>query len=382
MTPGLHAHVPTPGDHYSPATGSAAMTVIYELSRHHMAAGGQSQVVVSAGTRHDYPVGECIEVAGPPLLPPRWAQAGDLALARVGLPRRWMVEAYRPACRGVDPSAQWAFLHNAPAALRALAGVHPTVPRALYVHNELFRTYSDREMDRAVSAADRVICVSGFMAARVGERAARHSDKIRVVLNGVDTDAFSPPEVAPDPELPVILFVGRVTPEKGADVLLRAAAPLAGRKQPFRIRIVGSQGFARDATLSPYERSLRELAQPLGDAVEFVPFTDRKAVVRLYQSASIHCVPSNWDEPVSLTTLEGMATGLPVVAARRGGIPEVGGTAAHYFDPADPSTLTELLAWLLDDPAARSELGAQSRAWALQLNWAHRYRTFVDALER
>src|SRR5919204_6515087 len=55
----LYIHIPTPGDHYSAATGSATMTVIYEISREHARDGGQTRVIVGRGTRHDYPVGVC-----------------------------------------------------------------------------------------------------------------------------------------------------------------------------------------------------------------------------------------------------------------------------------------------------------------------------------
>ncbi len=56
-------HIPTPGDHYSSASGSAVMTVIYETGRWHERSGGTTKLIVGRGTRHDYPIGECIEVS-------------------------------------------------------------------------------------------------------------------------------------------------------------------------------------------------------------------------------------------------------------------------------------------------------------------------------
>lgn len=55
-------HVPTPGEHYSPATGSRPMSIIYELAREHERRGGATSVVVAIGTRHDYPVGHVVGV--------------------------------------------------------------------------------------------------------------------------------------------------------------------------------------------------------------------------------------------------------------------------------------------------------------------------------
>jgi glycosyltransferase involved in cell wall biosynthesis len=199
-------------------------------------------------------------------------------------------------------------------------------------------------------------------------------------LNGVDVQAFRPPRHPPSPEEPVILFVGRMVPEKGAHLLLEAANLIAGPSRRFRVRIVGSAGYARAASLTRYEMDLRRIAGPLGKRVEFVPFLDRAAVRDVYREASIQCVPANWDEPFGMTTLEGMSSGLAVVGSRRGGIPEAGGTAVAYFDPANPSTLAEVLAWLVDDPVARAELGRRARARAAELSWEHQYEQLLAAL--
>jgi len=197
----------------------------------------------------------------------------------------------------------------------------------------------------------------------------------------VDVETFRPPPEPPPFDEPVILFVGRVVPEKGAHLLLEAARAIAGPSRQFRVQIVGSTGFSPTAPLSRYEEDLRRLANPLGRRVEFIPFLDRGAIVEVYRRASIQCVPSNWDEPFGLTTLEGMATGLAVVGSRRGGIPEAGGSAIEYFDPADRSALAEVLAWLIDDHRARVDLGKRGRARAEELSWENQYKKLVATLE-
>lgn len=377
----VHAHIPTPGDHYSSATGSAIMTAIYGLSRAHVAAGGRTVVMVSKGTRHDYPVGECVEVDGAMRLPTRAETVVDALSGRLGFIRPFAHRSYLDLCEGVPGGAEWVFAWNAPVAVRRLARAGTGRHRCLCLANELFRTYSDRELQRHVAAADLVVSCSDFTAERLASRAGRYADRIRTVLFGVDPIAFSPPPEPPEGD-PVVLFVGRVQPEKGAHSVLEAAAAIRSRARRFRVEIVGSSGFARHAPLTPYEQELRRLAEPLGEAVTFEPFLDRTQVADAYRRATILVVPSICYEAFGLTTLEGMATGLAVIGSHRGGIPEAGGDAIAYFDPDDVSTLADQLVALLEDEGARAELGRRGRARAELLSWPNQYDALRTVLDR
>lgn len=376
----LDIHIPTPGDHYSPATGSALMTIIYELAREHERHGGQTRIVVGRGTRHDYPVGVPVEVDFPPLLSRR-AKGADAALGRLGLPRRFGPTLYEPALRAVEPDFDGAlFVHNNPAPVSMLRRHSPGARLCLYLNNVVFRAYSSREIRRILDAVDLAVCVSDFIANDLANRAGGSRGKLAVVHNGVDTARFAPAADARPADEPVVLFLGRVVPEKGPDLLLRAASKLAGRTQPFRIRVVGSSGFSASDPLSDYERELRRIAEPLGSRVEFRPFTDRAGILAEYAQASIFCVPSNWDDPCPLTLLEGLACGLPTIASTRGGIPEVGGDAALYFHPPGVDELAEKLALLVDDDRARGAWGARARARAEAFSWSNQYLALRAAL--
>lgn len=375
-----HIHIPTPGDHYSPATGSAIMTVIHELARRHAEHGGRTRVVVGRGTRHDYTVGDCIEVAFPPL-PLRRHKALDALAGRLGCPRPFATALYRPALDAVEPGFEGpVLLHNAPGPLPLLCRRRRDAKICLYVHNELFRTYGRGELRRTVAAAHRVICVSRFMADALGERLGEMPGNVRAVLNGVDTECFRPRENGSPPGDPVVLFVGRVIPEKGVDLLLRAAARIAARNRRFRLRVIGSSGFSATDPLSRHEIELRRIARPLGDLVEFEPFVDRQRVIEEYRAASVFCIPSNWDEPCSLTLPEALACGLPSIASDRGGIPEVGGNAVQYFRPPDVDGLADRLSYLIDDASARAEWGRRARQRAEALSWDRQYAHFMAAL--
>lgn len=378
----VHVHVPTPGDHYSAATGSAIMTIVYELARRHAERGGRTQVIVGRETRHDYPLGECVEVDFLPL-PTRRQKVIDAASGALGGRRRFAERTYRPAVTAIDPRFEGpVFVHNNAAPLPLIHAERGRAQLCLYVNNVLFRSYGRREARRTVAAADRVICVSQFIADDLTRRIGRPAPNIRVVHNGADTERFRPRAGGLPGGDPVVLFVGRIVPYKGVDLLLRAAARIAGGGRRFKVRVVGSFEFSSTSALSPYELELRRLAAPLGEAVEFQPFVDRAAIITEYQSASVFCAPSNWDDPCPLTVAEALACGLPTVASRRGGIPEVAGDAALLFDPPDVDALAELLAHLIDDAAERARWGLRARARAEEFSWERQYVKLRDALER
>lgn len=381
-------HIPTPGDHYSPRTGSALMTVIYELSRCHEAAGGRSRVMVSRGTYADnHPAGEVVEVAASRPAG-RWAKRADGVCGWLGGRRGFAARAYGPAVRAIPADFRgWVLVQNAPPALYAVRRRAPGCRLLLYVQNRLFGTYGDAEVERALRPADRVICISAFLRNEIVQRVPTMADRVVTVLSGVDTDWFAPPPAGRQAGEagPTVLFVGRVVPQKGVHLLIDAAARLRDRGHALRVHVVGSGGFAADAPLTSYETKLRERAASLGDACTFTPFQDRAALRAAYHAADVMCVPSVWEEPLGLVTAEAMACGLPVVAAWRGGIPEVGGEAALYFDPTAEvavSQLADALRELLLDADERESRGRSCRERAETLAWPGVYRQLVQALNK
>lgn len=378
--------IPNPGDHYSPATGSATISIIYEISRAHVAAGGDAKVVVSKGTAigyPPYPVGELVEVGMAMALPGKRQKVLDV-LAGTALHRRpFMSAAYSGAIEYVAKNPDGVVIvHNEPGMLTALRRAAPSARICFWAHNDLFRTYGGPETRAVVRACDRVVCVSDYIAGGIRRKIGTDGGlykKIHVVLNGVDVERFKPAGREPVGP-PLILFVGRVVEQKGPDLLLKAALMLKRRGLDFRVRIVGSGGFSAAGGLTPYEEALRGIARELGDRLEFRPFVPREQVPSQLQEAAIFCVPSSWDAPCPLTVLEGLACGLPMVVARRGGIPEECGDAALYFAPPDVEALAEQLERLIRNPEERRRLGAAARARAEQSAWAVRYEQLMAAL--
>lgn len=372
-------HILTPGDHYSPAYGSARITVTHEIVQQHALRGERSLVIAATGTRIDYQSGEVVEVPFRLWLTKR-RRAADVLLGRVGLPRINGLRHYAPVLDAIPLDFDGpVFVHNNPVAIPMLARARPRAKICLWAANELFNYYTRRETEAVVRASYRVICVSQFIADDLQKKLGRRDERIRVVGNGVNAEQFSPDpskRMAP----PLILFTGRVVPEKGPDLLLRAAQLLHEKKLNFRVKIVGSHQFDPTDPLSPYEQELRVLAQPLGEIAKFAPAVSRAQVVEEYRAASIFCSPIRWDEPFGLTFLEAMGTGLPVVTAPLGGARQTCGDAGIYFESENVRDLADQLELLVCDETARSQRGIASRQHAQEHIWPRQYELLRAAL--
>lgn len=239
-----------------------------------------------------------------------------------------------------------ALLYGAPAArVAGAAGVVHTR------HGQHFRA-GRREQAAfrfAAMLADRVVCVSEDTARMsAGEGVPRH--KVRRLWNGIDLSRFA--YLGPTPSGPVVM-VARLSPEKDAESLVRAAA-LAARQLPaFRLEVAGD---------GPCLPALKQLAAGLGleNHVKFLG--EVRDVPALLARASLFVLPSV-SEGVSLTLLEAMARGLPVVATRVGGTPEVvaDGETGFLVPPSCPEALAERMVFVLRFPELGRHLGLAGR---------------------
>lgn len=372
-------HVLTPGDHYSPRTGSAVPTVVHGLSAATPPDEPRPAVLVGRGTYPDrYPSADALEYryARPGRLAPvgRYVDAalGGL-VGRRPVARRVLAPAF--ADQGSWPDSV-VLAHNVPQAV-GLVDARRHAP-VLYAHNDLLRSYSPREAASALGAAVAVVCVSDYLAGVTRDRLpASLRGRVRVVRNGVDTAFFAAP-ARPDDGVLSVVFVGRTIPDKGADVLVDAVARLA--RDDVRLDVVGGAGFAPDAPLTAYEEDLRRHAAPAGDRIRFHPFVARPGLPGLLAAADVAVVPSRWPDPCPLTVLEGMAAGAALVASRVGGIPELVGDAGALVPPGDPDALAAALEALADDAALLRRRQQESRERAEARDWGAVHRELVTAL--
>jgi len=183
----------------------------------------------------------------------------------------------------------------------------------------------------------------------------------RVVFNGANLSAFSTAE--PLELAPYALAVGRLVPQKGFDLLVRAWSGID--HHDHRLLIAGG---------GPEEQRLRALISELGvdQSVDLLGPADRSTVPRLFAGASVVVIPSRVDEGLPLVSIESMASGTPFVATVSGGIGEVvtDGVEGLLVPKEDVLALGQTLVRLLADAELRSRLGAAGRARAKALDWS------------
>jgi starch synthase len=236
----------------------------------------------------------------------------------------------------------------------------------------------------ALEAADAVVAVSEGMRADVlAAYPAVAEDRVEVIYNGIDTEEYRPDSdvdvlerIRIDPERPSVVFVGRITRQKGVPYLLQAARSLAPEAQ-----LVLCAGAPDTPELGAEVARLVDELRATRDGVFWIDeMLPKRDVIQLLSHATVFACPSIY-EPLGIVNLEAMACEAAVVASAVGGIPEVvidgeTGLLVPFSsagdgspEPADPSGfvagLAERLNALVEDPARAAEMGRAGRARAV-----------------
>lgn len=219
-------------------------------------------------------------------------------------------------------------------------------------------------------AANVVLGVSDFTASWIEKYYGLREGSVQTLYNGVDIEQFRPAEVE-SPSCPVINFVGRTGIEKGADLLLEASLRLSEKTKNFSLQLIGSNHWDH-FELDAYQLRLNTLSDELqskGIGVRQPGHVGRAALPGEIRRAHIHVVPARWDEPFGLTTVEGMASGLAVVASRTGGTPEIVRDSGFLFERDSVEGLTKHLDRLISDEVLRAEYARKASKRAGQFTW-------------
>jgi starch synthase len=232
----------------------------------------------------------------------------------------------------------------------------------------------------AYQNADGVIAVSEAMRADVQALYGVVPHRVRVIPNGIDLEQYRPTHdisvldrYGIDPDRPYLLFVGRITRQKGILHLVHAL-PLI--RSPVQAVLCAGAPDTEDLgreMAEQVERARAATANPIRWVRQMVPRPD---LIPLYSQAAVFVCPSVY-EPFGIINLEAMACGTPVVASAVGGIREVvvpGETGLLVpfeprgegdFEPRDPARfaqdLAEAIDSLLADPARRARMGQRAR---------------------
>ena len=228
----------------------------------------------------------------------------------------------------------------------------------------------------AVEAAAAVIAVSdGMRDDLLAAYPAVPADRVRVIRNGIDTSEYFPDPATDvldrygvDPDRPSVIFVGRVTRQKGLPVLLRAAGAI---DQAAQLVICAGQ-----ADTPELESEVSDLARQLranrSGVIWISGMLAKREVIQLLTHATVFACPSLY-EPLGIVNLEAMACGTAVVGSRVGGVPEVvaDGETGLLVPPGDPAALAGAINALLADEHRAAQMGLLGRARAgTEFGWA------------
>jgi glycosyltransferase involved in cell wall biosynthesis len=216
---------------------------------------------------------------------------------------------------------------------------------------------------------DRVIAVSRFIASKVRELG--YEGRVEVIPTGVRTESFPFRPRGVSPQRPRLLFVGRLIPYKGLDVLLRSLPAVDAALGGVTLEVIGD---------GPGRQSSEALARDLGvsRAVIFRGAQARPKVIRALGEADLVVVPSRTvatgqAEGLCNVTKEAMAAGVPVVATRNGGIPEaIPPRLQHELVPEDdPAALRDRIVELARSGQDWKERARYCREWLRRtLDWS------------
>jgi starch synthase len=281
-----------------------------------------------------------------------------------------------------------ALLHDVPHVLSA----HSLEPDRPWKAEQLgggyrISSWAERE---AYASADAIIAVSAGMRTDILKAYPFVSrDRIHVIYNGIDTDLYRPVDgtataekYGVDPDRPSVVFVGRITRQKGVGHLLAAAKEF---EPDIQLVLCAGAPDTREIAAAT-EVTVAELQESRSGVIWVREMLPREDVIGLLSGATVFACPSVY-EPLGIVNLEAMACGTAVVASAVGGIPEVvadGETGILVpYDEVNPAGLEEGLAaainWVCTDPELAMSLGAAGRRRAVEeFGWAHVAERTVD----
>ena len=234
-------------------------------------------------------------------------------------------------------------------------------------------------LDKLVDAARVIVTVSDYANKFLQERFPEHADRIRRIYNGLDLTEFGRAGFSSVP--PLVLAVGRLIAKKGFADLIRACGLLAQRGKSFRCEIIGEGPLENELRgqinrLNLQNRVALSGAKPLRDVRQ------RLAVANLFVLPSI-IDPDGGMDNLPTVIMEAMATGLPVVSTKIGGIPEmvVENETGFLVQPGDAAGFANAIERLISNPAVAQKMGSAGyeraqRLFSIERNARELYTLF------
>jgi len=290
----------------------------------------------------------------------------DVRYLRIEDWRRWWMrgrKAYARAVAHVALEEGFAVLEiqNRPSVVEEIRRRLPRIKLALHLHNDpqtMAGSRSAADRARLLRQVDAVYCVSEFIRGRFLEGVGDEADKTILVYNGVAANLPTAPKER------IIAFVGRVIPVKGVAELVRAFALAAPDLPEWRLVIAGVDA---EGLLSGPRAPLAREREVLAAQLTLMGQVSHAEAMALFARAEIAVVPSLWQEPLSRSAIEALASGCALIATRVGGLAEVAAGAGEIVDASDIAAFAAALRRVATDEPLRARLQEQGRAKAREV---------------
>jgi spore coat protein SA len=325
--------------------------------------------------------------------------------------RQWLYKRYRQVFPFYDRQVakiisrvkpDLIHVHNRPLLALYLKNHLPgKTPMILHLHN-LYNSLGKRErpLPGIPIPVEALAACSRFVLEKERPRLGVGAGAYRVIYNGVDIEAFSPPwspgaletrRIWRDryglEDQPTVLFAGKLRESKGVGVLLAAMEHVWQAVPGAALVLVGGTEYGRKRTMreTPYWRNLEPQLRNAVGRVVVTGFISPAEMPKAYLMGDVCAAPSQIDEGMPLVVLEALACGLPLITTPVGGIPEVvqdGDTGLLLNQKDDPAELAQKIIALLGDAPLRQRLGQQGRELVTaNFSWekiAATLKTFYD----
>jgi glycosyltransferase involved in cell wall biosynthesis len=298
------------------------------------------------------------------------------------------IYASRAAKAFRDEACDVIHIHQYSQFVPIIRAINPRAKIVLHMHSD-WLVQLDREMiDRRLQHADAIIGCSDYVVSHIREGFPHYSSRCATVFNGVDIERVTPGIERPPGRRPArVIFVGRVSPEKGLHVLLEAFGRVLDQYPEADLEIIGGEfvapfeyivGMSDDPMVKGLSRfyggsylaSLRgQVKGKLEGHVSFLGHIPRADMIEHMRQADLFVQPSIASEMFGMATAEAMAAGIPVIATRICGLPEVvaDGETGLLISPDDPGAMASAIVRLLGDAKLSAQMGRAGRTRAEQM---------------
>lgn len=259
-----------------------------------------------------------------------------------------------------------------------------------HCHNEFPGEYGCHNI---IQKTSKIICVSNYIANQLKKYLNIPTEKFVVLRNAIDEEKFKKEyrtdeikkikeKYGINKDDKVLLFTGRIVPEKGVLELISAIEKVKNSK--YKLIIVGSSLNQLDAK-TKYEELVEKKYEKIKEKIVFTGFIKYEEIGIIYKIADLAIIPSIWNDPAPLTIIESLVCGLPIITTESGGIPEYVNEECAIILKRDNNivnNLTQSIDFLLENEEKLKSMQEESNRVGKELTVDKYYENFEKIIQK